>query len=606
MVVADTFERAREGAPRLRIAYDQEPAVTSFESAGAGDGSPRQLPGAGDAEAAFAAAPITVDNRYSTPANHHNPMELFTTTCAWDGDRLTVWESSQNVHGCRIGLAEQLGLDPARVRFLSPQAGGAFGVSGGLSQRTALVALAARMISRPVRLEATRSQGFTITSFRSETRQRVRLAAGRDGRLQALIHDGLDLTSRADVYATGAVAIGMTMRFYACPNVAGSAGVVAADRGTPGSMRAPQELPYMFGLESAMDELAHALGIDPIELRRRNDTTTEPVNGLPYTSRSLMRCFDAAAEVFGWSRRTPEPGSMRDGDWLIGMGCAAATLPTFLAPATARVTLLPEDTARVQTATHEIGQGILTAVALTAARELGLPMTAVLVEIGDSDLPPAAAAGGSSSTASVCNAVAAACRDVMQRRGPPGEPRNRPIEALGEFVPYGAPDDAIHRLHAGIPVYVGGAFLNDRVQTAFGANFAEVRVHRLTREIRVPRLVGAYAAGRIVNPLTARSQLVGGQIWGMSSGLHEATELDERAARYTNADLAGYLIPVNADVGEVTSILVEEEDKQVNALGIKGLGELGNVGTNAAIANAVFHATGIRVRELPIRLEDLL
>jgi xanthine dehydrogenase YagR molybdenum-binding subunit len=270
------------------------------------------------------------------------------------------------------------------------------------------------------------------------------------------------------------------------------------------------------------------------------------------------------------------------------------------------VTLLPEDTARVQTATHEIGQGALTAVALTAARELGLPLTAVRVEIGDSDLPPAAAAGGSSSTASVCNAVAAACREVLPRSGPRGEPRNRTIEALGEFVPHGAPDDAIRRLHADIPVYVGGAYLDDRVQTAFGANFAEVRVHHLTREIRVPCLVGAYAAGRIVNPLTARSQLMGGQIWGMGSALHEATEMDERAARYTNADLAGYLIPVNADVGEVTSILLEEKDEQVNALGIKGLGELGNVGTNAAIANAVFHATGIRVRDLPIRLADLL
>ena len=298
-------------------------------------------------------------------------------------------------------------------------------------------------------------------------------------------------------------------------------------------------------------------------------------------------------------------------------------------------------TVKVQTATHEIGQGALTAVGLTAVQELGVELSAVTVEIGDSDLPPSPGAGGSSSAASVCNAVAKACRDIRSRitaavadagspfsgAGPatlalaggalcgPGDAREPldeaiqraaigAIEAYAETAPYGAPPDAIRRLHAGRPVYAGGA-LPDRIQWAFGATFAEVRIHALTSEIRVPRLVGAYAAGRIINPLTAKSQLMGGQIWGMSAALHEATDIDPRTARYTNADFAGYLIPVNADVTEVESILVPEDDPLVNELGVKGLGELGNVGTNAAVANAVYHATGVRVRDLPIRLEDL-
>jgi xanthine dehydrogenase YagR molybdenum-binding subunit len=376
--------------------------------------------------------------------------------------------------------------------------------------------------------------------------------------------------------------------------------IVHADRNTPGFMRSPPETPYLYALECAMDELAHALDMDPVALRKRNDTHTEPIKGLPYTSRSLTRCFDRAAAAFGWANRPVR--SMRNGDWLVGWGTAATMYPSNIAACAARVTLYPDKTARVQVATHEIGQGIYTVCALIVSGKLGLDPGKVTVEIGDSALPPAPVAGGSNSTASVSNAIAKACDDLLEKRtkGAQGA-----IEAYVENIPEGAPPQAHEMMQKGQPAFVRGEGRKN-IRCAFGAQFVEVRVHRLTGEIRVPRAVGAFAAGHIVNPTTARSQLMGGMIWGISAALHEETEIDRRDARYVNKDLADYLMPVNADIQDIEVILVPEDDTLVNPLGIKGIGELGNVGMNAAVANAVFHATGIRVREIPIRLEKLL
>ena len=654
LVVADSFEAARDAAHRLDIAYAEERPSATFDSPGLKEGlaNPKpkskegeqggdENPKVGDAAGAFAAAPVTIDQRYETPTQHHNPIELFTTTCAWDGDKLTVWESSQNMYGFKNGLAEQLGIPAENVRTVSPFVGGAFGSRGSLTQRTAIVALAAKMVGRPVRLEATRSQGFTIATYRAETRHRVRLAAARDGKLQALIHEGWEISSRPDDYKVAGT--DASTRLYACPNVDSNVTIVHADRNTPGFMRSPPETPYLFALESAMDELAVALQMDPVELRRVNDTKVEPIKGLPYTSRALMPCFDTAAKAFGWGRRTPQPGSMRDGDWLIGWGCASTMYPTQMGPAAARVTLSPQGRVTVQTATHEIGTGVMTVVALTAAEGLGVPFDRVDVQVGDSRLPPAPVAGGSNSTASVCNVVAKACGDIRDQIAraavTPGAPfagadpaalrlvdgqlvapdgRKEPldkamgrasagaIEVYAENVPHGVPADGAKGLYKGQGKLAGGAKLKDRIQFAFGAQFVEVRVHSRTREVRAPRLVGAYAAGRIMNPKTAKSQLMGGQIWGISAALHEATEIDRRSARYYNDDLAEYLIPVSADIGTIETIFLPEQDRQVNDLGIKGIGELGNVGLNAAVANAVHHATGVRIRELPIRIEKLL
>ena len=653
VVVADSFEAAREGAHALKIAYAEESPSATFGTPGAqqvavstltvgGKPGTEKEPHIGDAEGAFANGTVKIDQRYATPTQHHNPIELFTTACAWSNGLLTVWESTQNVYGFQNGLAQQLGIEPSRIHIVSPFIGGAFGSRGSLTQRTALIALAAERVRRPVMLEATRSQGFTIATYRAETQHRVRLAAAQDGKLQALIHDGWELTSRPDTYMVAGT--DTTTRVYACPNIASSVTVVHADRNTPGFMRAPPEVPYMFALESAMDELAIALKMDPVELRRVNDTMKEPIKGLPYTSRHLMPCFDAASKAFGWSRRNPQPGAMRDGDWLIGWGCATTLYPTNVAPATVRVTLMPNGTVKVQTAAHEIGTGVMTALALTAAGELGVKLEQITVEIGNSDLPPSPVAGGSNSTASLCNVVAIACRQIKDRLaraavaapdGPlhgldaarlvlangllhlpdgagetieiaAGRAANGAIEAYAENIPHGAKPDGIKSLYKGKTEQAGGPDLKDRIQFAFGAQFVEVRVHTRTREIRAPRAVSAFAAGKIVNPTAARSQLMGGQIWGISAALLEATDIDERSARYYNDDLAEYLIPVNADITDVQTIMLPETDTEVNALGIKGIGELGNVGMNAAVANAVFHATGVRVRELPIRIEKLL
>lgn len=680
LVVADTFEGARDAARRLKIDYAAETPSASFGSQGLrtigaadaakaeqadkggagkskegeqggggkskegeqGGGAESEDPAVGDELAAFAHAAVKVDQRYATPTQHHNPIELFTTTAAFEGGKLTVWESSQNVSGFRYGLAEQLHMDPDDVRIVSPFVGGAFGSRGGLTQRTAIVALAAKRLGRPVRLEATRAQGYTIATYRAETRHHVRLGAEKSGKLVSLHHEAWEVSSRPDNYKVGGT--DATTRLYACPNVSSKVNIVNADRNTPGFMRAPAEVPYIYALESAMDELSYTLGMDPIELRRINDTQHEPIKGLPYTSRQLMPCFDAASKAFGWSRRDPRPASMREGDWRIGYGCASTMYPSATAPASARITLSPGGSVTVQTGAHEIGQGAYTVIAITASDHLGVRLDRVDVQLGDSNLPPAPVAGGSNTTASVCNVVAKACGDIRDRiaaaavkddHGPfhgadakslklqdsqlvgPGgraEPldkaiarvSNGAVEAYAENIPHGAPPTGVQMLYKGVPAIVGGARLKDRVQFAFGASFVEVRVHARTGEVRVPRMVGAYAFGRIMNAKAAESQLMGGQIWGLSSALHEATEIDPRLAKYTNDDLAEYLLPVCADVQDYKVIMLPETDHQVNDLGIKGVGELGIVGMNAAVANAVYHATGVRVRELPVRLEHLL
>jgi xanthine dehydrogenase YagR molybdenum-binding subunit len=405
-------------------------------------------------------------------------------------------------------------------------------------------------------------------------------------------------------------------------------------------MRSPPVVPYVYALESALDELAEKLGIDPVELRRINDTTTDPIDGKLYSSRSLMKCYDEAAQAFGWNGRNAEPRSMREGDWLIGMGCATAAYPTHIGAVTARVRLLANGQVRVQTASHEIGNGIYTVLAQLAAERLGVPLASVRVEVGDSELPPAPVAGGSNSTASTTSAVLKACDAIREKvfRAAKGgtvgggtlpdfkladgkviaadgsaEPLMEvfkrgevsAIEEYAEYVPPGVKPEAIGKLYGGSATQTGGPE-GQYTMYALGAEFVEVRIHAHTREIRVPRIVGAFAGGRIMNTRTARSQYMGGMIWGISSALHEATEIDRKRARYVNDNLADYLIPVNADIQQLEVILVPEEDDKVNPAGVKGIGELGNVGTAAAVANAVYHATGKRVRDLPIRLEKLL
>lgn len=618
LVVAETYEAAREGAHRIAVEYVESSAPAADIASPAATTQPLKPMSIdiGDFDAAYASAPITVDARYSTPAQHQNPMELFATQCTWEGDKLVVHEPSQYVNNVKFGLAEQLGIEPDRIRVVSTYVGGAFGAKGFVTPRTALVAIAARRLGRPVKLVATRQQGFTVSGYRAETRQHVQLAAGRDGRLLALKQEGWELTSRADTVAMGTVS--MTARLYACKNIVGRVNAVSADRSTPGFMRAPGEMQYGFALESALDELAEKLGMDPIELRRVNDTRHEPVKGLPYTSRSLMRCFDEAAARFGWNDRTRPIGSMRDGDWLVGWGCASAFYPTQAGNSAARVRLSADGRVHVSSAGHELGQGMYTMMAQVAAESLGVPIDQVTVSLGDTDLPPAVVAGGSSSTASVAPAIMAACDAIKRRLGISGPAPSRSvmaameasgrgvIEEFAETRAHGRTPETIRDLYRGKALPTGGVDLADRVQFALGAQFVEVRVHSLTHEIRVSRALGAFAAGRIINARTVHGQLIGGMIWGISSALYEHSEIDPRNASYINANLADYLLPVNADVPDVQAIIVPEEDRLVNSAGVKGVGEIGVVGVAAAISNAVHHATGKRLRDLPIRIEHVM
>ncbi|MDB5495380.1 MAG: xanthine dehydrogenase [Phenylobacterium sp.] len=647
VVLAETYEAAREGAYKVVVRYAAEAPSATFDSPGVEveplkANETRHDPAKGDAAAAFAAAPVKIDARYDTPIQHHNPLELFSTTCVWEGPKLTIHEGTQNLYWLKGSVAGQLGLDLADVRTISRFVGGGFGSKGAPTSRTAWIAVAARRLKRPVKLVTTRDQGFTIATHRAETRHHLQLGATPDGRLTALVHEGWEVSSRPSSYNVSGTAT--TARMYACPNIATKVTVVHADRNTPGFMRAPPDTPYMFALECGMDELAYALGKDPIELRRINDTQTDPVSGKPYSSRSLMKCFDAAAGKFGWAKRDPKPGSMRDGDWLVGYGCATACYPCNIGPAAARLSLTPKGKATIQLAGHELGTGAYTLLAIVVADRLGLQVDDVQVMMGDSDLPPVPGAGGSNNAASTSNVAAKACEAIRQRLamaavrtnagifagvdpatltlvnralvGPDG--RSEPletaasrvspgaIEAHVENVPQGLPPDAAAALYHGRASLLRGQSREDVTAFAFGAQFVEIRVHRRTCEIRAPRAVAAFASGTIVNPLAAHSQYQGGAIWGIGSALHEQTEIDLRTARYVNHNIADYLVPVNADIGEVDVIFVPEEDHEVNPLGVKGIGEIGIVGMNAAIANAVFHATGRRIRKLPIRIEDLL
>jgi xanthine dehydrogenase YagR molybdenum-binding subunit len=647
IVIAETLETAEAATHGLEIAYEPETPTASLDSPGAKVLEAKAIGetelAAGNLERGFNAAHAIVDAWYETPAQHHNPMELFQTTCAWQGDELTVWESSQNVRGFQHGLAKQLGISPKKVHVLSKLVGGAFGSRGELSPQTAWIAVAAKRLGRPVKHVASRRQGFYLRTFRAETRHHLRLGADREGHLTALEHLSWELTGSGERFA--AAGSEATARLYACPNVKAKVWNVRADRQSPGFMRAPPETPYLFAMESAMDELAYALEIDPVDLRRRNDTMVETVTNRPYTSRSLKACLDRAAEEFGWAQRDPRPRSMRDGDDLVGWGCATAFYPTQVGPAECRVLLAPDLKVTVEVGTHETGSGVCTVIAQTAADLLGLEPDAIEVQVGDSELPAAPMSAGSNSTASVCSTVAKACEGIRDRlaRAAVGD-KSSPLfgsesfnihladghlvaggirEPLGvavrraargprliqraTHVPHGIPPAIGPALiRRGKPVMAGGSRLKDRMQFGHGAHFLEVRIDRWTGQIRVPRMVSAFAAGRIMNERTARGQFMGGQIWGISAALYEASEIDERTARYVNSDLAEYHIPVNADIGTIESILVHETDSLVNPLGIKGIGELGTTGANAAVANAVFHATGIRVRKLPIRCAALI
>jgi xanthine dehydrogenase YagR molybdenum-binding subunit len=602
VVVAETLEQAQAAALAICTDYEAAPHVAKLGDAGVVSEPLTSLREgyedrrAGNFATAIAEAAVHIDATYTTPIQHHNPIELPNTTAVWQGDMLTVYEPTRFIGAARNGLAAQLGIDPEKVRVVAHFIGGHFGSKLALSQHTVLAAIAARRLQRPVQIAVSRRDGFTIANHRTETCHAIRLGADASGRFVALSHTATMTTSRFDTFAMEGTDVSTAL--YACANIAAEERVARVDRNTPGPMRAPPEVPYLFALESAVDELAYAMRIDPVELRRRNDTLSDPVTGHPFTTRPLMRCFDAAAAAFGWTARSAIPGGTRDGAWRVGHGCAAAARPAKIGAAIVRVTQDADGTVHVQTAHHEIGNGLYTLLAMTASERLGVPLDKVIVELGDTALPAAGISGGSSTSTTLVNALAEACHQLREQPAS----RHRTVEVA--FSPPGVESSTIDDLKKGHLKLVSTP--KGKLAWSFGAHFIEVGVHAETREVRVRRHVGAFAAGRILNPLTARNQMLGGMLWGQSAALLEATIVDPATGAYLNRDLADYLVPTAADVGNMEAIMVEDDDPAVNAEGVKGLGEIGIIGVNAAVANAVFNATGHRVRDLPIRLEQLL
>ncbi|GGK89575.1 xanthine dehydrogenase [Sphaerisporangium melleum] len=593
VVVAETPEDAREAARTLRIEYVAEehdvilradhPRAYRPENVNAGHPSDT---GQGDPDAALAAAPVVVDEEYGTPAEHNNPMEPHATIADWHGDGLIVHEPSQNVSGLRATLASLFGMPPGHVHVVSPHVGGGFGSKAKTLPHTILAALTAKQVGRPVKLALTRRQLFVATGYRTPTVQRVRLGAEPDGRLIAITHDAVMQSSTLSEFTEQTAVPSRVM--YAAPHRRTTHRVVRLDVPTPSWMRAPGECPGMFALESAMDELAIACGVDPVELRVRNEPAAGPESGLPFSSRNLVACLREGARRFGWAGRDPRPGVRRRGRTLIGTGVAASTFPALRAPSSATVRAEPGGRYTVRIAAADIGTGARTVLTQIAADALGTAPAAVTVELGDSALPPAPVAGGSMGTASWGTAVVRACEELAAR-----------LEAAGGTVPDGGLEVTAD---TGREVRAQERYSRH----AFGAQFAEVGVDADTGETRVLRLLGVFAAGRVLNPKTARSQFIGGMTMGLSMALLEESIMDGRFGDFLNCDLAQYHIAAHADVRDVQAYWLEEEDPHLNPMGSKGIGEIGIVGTAAAIANAVHHATGVRIRELPIRLDKLV
>jgi xanthine dehydrogenase YagR molybdenum-binding subunit len=570
-----------------------------------------------------AGAPVTLDATYEMARENHNPMEPHATIAAWSGDRLTLWSKSQYLVNEQAEIAAVFGMPVENIEVICPFIGGAFGTSLRTWPHVTLAALAARQVGKPVKLVLTRKQMFFTTGHRPRTLQRVALGATNDGKLTGVVHEGTGETSRYEQFMEALTAV--TDYLYSCPNVRTQYRLTELDTGTPNHMRGPGEASGIFALESAMDELSYKLGIDPIELRRRNEPEKDEADNKPFSSRSLMQCYALGAERFGWARRTPEPRSMRDGRLLIGMGAATATYPAFHAPANARVRLLADGTVEVEAAASDMGPGTYTSMTQVAAETLGLPPERIRFRLGRSSYPQTPSHGGSWTMASVGSAIQAACIEAQAQvarlaAADAASPLYNVVAgelewSEGRLRRRGETTSISYReivAKAGAPIEADGSAQRDPEVAerysmhSFGAVFAEVAVDPDVGTIRVRRIVGAYGIGRVVNPLLARSQCTGGMIGGMGMALMERTVLDSRDGRPVNAHMADYLMPVNLDIPELEAHFVDEVDPHVNALGVKGLGEIALVGTAPAIANAVFHATGTRVRSLPIHIEDVL
>jgi xanthine dehydrogenase YagR molybdenum-binding subunit len=627
LVIAESYEQARFAAHLVKATYSEEKSVTRTEDliGSAYNAEPnRPAKPRGNVENAMKTAAVSVEAEYTIPIEHHNPMEMHGAIAAWEGDKLTIFDKSQYVYNVRNHLASIFGVPAENVSVISPFVGGAFGASLRPNYYPLLAAMASREVKRPVKVSFTRRQMFTGHGYRPYTWQKVSLGADKNGKLTAIRHEAVNNTSTFEDYGDGAT--NFTKTIYACPNLDVTEKLVKTDLPTPFAMRAPGAVSGMFALESALDELAYKLKIDPMELRLINYSETDPESGKPWSSKALRECYKEASEKFGWSKRNPEPRSQRDGKWLVGWGMATGTWGAFQNAATVRIALKSDGTAHVSSATSDIGPGTYTVITMIAAEFLGLAPEKVKFELGDTKFPKSPAQGGSWTTASVGSAVQLAARNIgaklieMANKEANSPFKNaKPIDVEMSDGKLRLKSDSSkssnindlmkkNNLTEIVEVYEDkpSPERDKYAMQAHGAQFVEVKVDEDLGIVKVTRIIEATACGKIMNPKAAHSQEMGGVVWGIGMALHEDTQIDHRYGRMMTTNLADYHVPSNADVFEIETTFVEEEDKIVNELGVKGMGELGMVGIPAAIANAVFHATGKRIRNLPITPDKLL
>jgi xanthine dehydrogenase YagR molybdenum-binding subunit len=592
-VLAETAEIARHAASLVRVEYLTESHDADFRADHANLYAPKTVNPShptdtadGDVEAALSAAAVTIDQTYRTPIEHNNPMEPHACIAIWDASaespRVTLYDSTQGVHAVRSALAPIFGLELGRLRVVAPHVGGGFGSKGAPHAHNVLALLAAqRAGGRPVKLALTRQQMFSLVGYRTPTIQRIRLGADADGTLAALCHEVVEQTSRIKEFAEQTALSSRSM--YSAASRKTSHRLSALDVAVPFWMRAPGEMPGMYAAEVAMDELAVACGLDPIDLRIRNEPDIDPDTGNPWSGRHLVECLRTGADRFGWAQRDPRPGGRSRDDWLVGTGVAASTYPALTKPGNAARVRYADGRYAVHIGAADIGTGTWTALSQIAADALECDLDAVRLQIGDTDLPSASVAGGSSGISSWGTAIVAAARAFRAEHGDaPGAGAESTADAPDN------PDAETYAMHS------------------FGAQFVEAHVNRDTGEIRVPRMLGVFSVGRAINPRTLRSQLIGGMTMGLSAALHEESVRDPRFGHVVTQDLASYHISTLADVGDIEAIWLDDVDEHTNPMGSRGAGEIGIVGAAAAVANAVHHATGIRVRHLPITVDDVL
>ncbi|WP_328501041.1 xanthine dehydrogenase family protein molybdopterin-binding subunit [Streptomyces sp. NBC_00457] len=622
VVLATTLEVAQHAASLVEVAYDAEPVSTDISVADPAD-EPETY-ARGDADGALDSAPVRLDLTYRMARNHHNPIEPAGIVARWDGDRLTVWEKTQDVQGTVATLSGEFGIPPDRVRVISPFVGGGFGSAARAWVHSVIAALAAREVKRPVKLVLTRRQLYFGVGYRPAYEYDLRLGASRQGRLTASAHDIRTENSRYERHSEGVLQPGRML--YSTPNVRQAYRHVPLDVSTPWFMRGPGYSTASYAIESAMDELAHELSLDPLKLRLRNEPADDESSGRPFSTRRLRECYLAGAREFGWHRRNPKPRSTRDGDWLIGMGMAAGVYDTERSEAHASVRLDADGTALVQSSASDMGPGTATSMTQVASDALGLTMRQVTFRLGDSLMPPAPGHHGSRTMASVGSAVQDGC-DKLREQAISLAVRDEDSPLYGadaaDIVVRGGRlyvkdeptrGETYQRLLArnnrshleAIGSYAGASESEKFSFYAYAATFAEVAVDARLGLVRVRRMVGVYDAARIINPRLADSQAIGAMTGGIGQALLEHTVTDHRDGRIVNANLADYLVPTHADMPDMKAIYIEGEDYEADPIGVKGLGEIVIVGVAPAIANAVFNATGRRIRELPITPEALL